>query len=567
MATIPHDPPMISHYFTLRALCDVLNAECRGALLRESYTQVKGEMAMTLDIPAVGTRTLVICVGSAPEAIFLRDGRSRAKRNSTDIFPGIFGSTVSGIAVDEYSRVVTITAGQVRVKVHLFAGAVSNVFLVDPTDTIIAALSNGRVLAGTRYGAGKAGREVVSPGDTDRLAAVIGGMGGESMGGPAEEAEGVHRGALKTAFPWLGDLYIRELLFRTGRAGPDFVRTVQERLKEMLRETGHPSPRHYRIDGFDGPLLSVIPLTHAESRGTVTYPDVNHAVRETFFLRRNRSEFLEERERLLATAVKDREKTARSLRQAKVRASDEAAPGIHRRTGSLILAHLNEIRKGQTEVELEGEDGSSPQRIRLDRSLTPAGNANLYFDRARKAEKAAEESARRVGELTARLEAIKEWIAGLEACSDTAGLRALVAAGKRRDPSTRVAVDTAGGERLPFRVFPIGEQFEAWVGKSSADNDLLTMKYAGPHDYWFHVRGASGSHVVLKRRSGARVAPPREVIREAARIAAYYSKMRKAGNVPVAYCERKYVKKPKKAPPGTVTLQREEIVFVTPGIP
>jgi len=37
--------------------------------------------------------------------------------------------------------------------------------------------------------------------------------------------------------------------------------------------------------------------------------------------------------------------------------------------------------------------------------------------------------------------------------------------------------------------------------------------------------------------------------------------------VPVAYCERKYVKKPKKAPPGTVTLQREEIVFVTPGIP
>jgi len=335
----------------------------------------------------------------------------------------------------------------------------------------------------------------------------------------------------------------------------------------MLRETAHPSPRSYMSEGFEGPLLSVIPLTHAESLGTVTFPDVNHAVRETFFLRRNRSEFVKERERLLAAAVKDREKTARSLRQAKIRAADDAAPGIHRRTGSLILAHINEIRKGQTEVELAGEDGAAPKKIRLDRSLTPAGNANLYFDRARKAEKAAEESARRVGKLTARLEVIGEWIAGIEACTDTAGLRAVVAAGKKQGPSTRVALDTAGGERLPFRVFPIGEQFEAWVGKSSADNDLLTMKHAGPHDFWFHVRGASGSHVVLKRRSGAKAAPPRDVIRAAARIAAYYSKMRRAGNVPVAYCERKYVKKPKKAPPGTVTLQREEIVFVTPGIP
>ncbi|HLB00882.1 MAG TPA: NFACT RNA binding domain-containing protein, partial [Bacteroidota bacterium] len=113
----------------------------------------------------------------------------------------------------------------------------------------------------------------------------------------------------------------------------------------------------------------------------------------------------------------------------------------------------------------------------------------------------------------------------------------------------------------------VGGHYEAWVGKSSAENDLLTTKHAGPHDFWFHVRGTSGSHVVLKGRPGGTSVPPKEVIHAAARIAAYYSKMRKSGNVPVAYCERKYVKKPKNAPPGTVTLQREEIVFVSPGIP
>ena len=105
-----------------------------------------------------------------------------------------------------------------------------------------------------------------------------------------------------------------------------------------------------------------------------------------------------------------------------------------------------------------------------------------------------------------------------------------------------------------------------WVGKSSANNDLLTTKYAKPNDLWFHARGASGSHTVLKI-SGRSEPPPKEAIRQAAGIAAYYSKMRNAANVPVAYCERKYVRKPKHVPEGTVHLEREEIIFVQPRLP
>jgi predicted ribosome quality control (RQC) complex YloA/Tae2 family protein len=37
--------------------------------------------------------------------------------------------------------------------------------------------------------------------------------------------------------------------------------------------------------------------------------------------------------------------------------------------------------------------------------------------------------------------------------------------------------------------------------------------------------------------------------------------------VPVAYCERKYVKKPKGASPGSVTLQHEKVVFAEPALP
>ena len=59
----------------------------------------------------------------------------------------------------------------------------------------------------------------------------------------------------------------------------------------------------------------------------------------------------------------------------------------------------------------------------------------------------------------------------------------------------------------------------------------------------------------------------RKAILQAAGIAAYYSKMKKASHVPVTMCEGKYVRKPKGAATGTVTVEREEVVYATPRLP
>jgi len=119
---------------------------------------------------------------------------------------------------------------------------------------------------------------------------------------------------------------------------------------------------------------------------------------------------------------------------------------------------------------------------------------------------------------------------------------------------------------VPFRTFTVAGGFLVWVGKSSENNDLLTMKYARPKDLWFHARGSSGSHVVLRMGTG-KGEPSRKAIDEAAGIAAFYSKMRNAKHVPVAMTLRKYVRKPKGAPPGTVSVERERLLFVEPRLP
>jgi predicted ribosome quality control (RQC) complex YloA/Tae2 family protein len=107
--------------------------------------------------------------------------------------------------------------------------------------------------------------------------------------------------------------------------------------------------------------------------------------------------------------------------------------------------------------------------------------------------------------------------------------------------------------------------FEALAGKTDADNDLLSLKIAKASDLWFHVHGLPGSHVILRHSEGER--PDHTLIRQTAAIAAWHSKARNAGNVPVKYTEAKHVGKPRGAKPGTVTIKREKTIKVRPALP
>jgi len=81
------------------------------------------------------------------------------------------------------------------------------------------------------------------------------------------------------------------------------------------------------------------------------------------------------------------------------------------------------------------------------------------------------------------------------------------------------------------------------VGKAAGDNDWLSIKIAQPRDWWFHVRSLPGSHTLLLARENT--APDRDTLHPAAKLAAYHSKARSAGIVPVSCTRAEYVTKPK----------------------
>jgi len=103
------------------------------------------------------------------------------------------------------------------------------------------------------------------------------------------------------------------------------------------------------------------------------------------------------------------------------------------------------------------------------------------------------------------------------------------------------------------------------AGRTDADNDRVSLALAQADDWWFHVRGMPGSHVLLKAEADRQ--PDKKTLKAAAAIAAYHSKARGGGTVAVSCTQAKNVSKPGGAKAGTVAIRKETVLMVRPGLP
>lgn len=116
---------------------------------------------------------------------------------------------------------------------------------------------------------------------------------------------------------------------------------------------------------------------------------------------------------------------------------------------------------------------------------------------------------------------------------------------------------------MKVKKFLSSSGLEIFVGMDDDSNDELSLKVARANDLWFHVNGAPGSHVVL-RCADLAAAPDKESVREAAALAAYFSRLRAGGNVSVHYCSAKFVSKPRGSKPGSVNIRQLKKITVKP---
>ncbi|HEY3168553.1 MAG TPA: NFACT RNA binding domain-containing protein [Candidatus Binatia bacterium] len=120
------------------------------------------------------------------------------------------------------------------------------------------------------------------------------------------------------------------------------------------------------------------------------------------------------------------------------------------------------------------------------------------------------------------------------------------------------------GSKPRIIVYELPGGWRVLVGATDADNDYLSIEVAQPDDWWFHVDKVPGSHVVLRAKPNDE--PSQETLRQAAAIAAYHSKARSAGIIPVHWTRARFVTKPGGAKAGTVSVKRGKVLKVRPDI-
>jgi predicted ribosome quality control (RQC) complex YloA/Tae2 family protein len=246
----------------------------------------------------------------------------------------------------------------------------------------------------------------------------------------------------------------------------------------------------------------------------------------------------------------------------------------YERAGNNLLAQLGLIERGAPSVtiaDLYDPEGAEVT-LTLDPKLGAHDNAEAYFTRARKARDAAEHATLRAearedelaqlrlleldmerGETPERIQERLEEIIGMERAKPDSA------------PSARKR------EERPFQGHKIRKTtvdgYELLYGENAEANDYLTTRVAAPTDLWMHVRSAPGAHGVL-RTNGKPDRVPDEVVRHAAAIIAARSgtSIKHATLVAVDVVEKRYVRKPRGAKPGMVTIERERVVDVSPSL-
>jgi len=571
---------MHASHHTLSLLTADLDRKLSGATIQNVFSQDRDELLVAF---ADRPDSLFISCSAQLPLLFLHESFARARRNSVNLLEAANDGRIERVNLHPSDRIVTIAlANGHLLEVHLF-GPRSNVLLLDRERIVIDAFKRARIVIGNRLEL----PPVVEIPTITRCVETLRAMQDPIPGHQDSAAASEHpvravgqvgssditlQAALKSVSSVVPPTVLRELLHRAGLS-PDM------RLREMTAdrwpslsvaasnvEQEFLTPRFLLVSGPGGlPLrFSTIRLMHALDAAEVEFPDIHMALREFSVRKRSMEAFQEEQHRLrdlLRRRIEKAERTCEAIRT-DVGETDRAA--TYRRYGSLLMAHLATISKGATLWTWTGE--GTPCDIPLQPSLTPVQNAQRYFEKAKSAERSRMMTGDRLRVYGAVLSQARSLLSEVESITSRGELRAFM---KEKGDALRAlgALESEQDqERAPFRIFTVHGGFEVWAGKSSANNDDLTLHHARPEDLWFHARGSSGSHVILKISSAAGE-PGKRARQEAAGIAAYYSKMRNAKIVPVAMTRRKYVHKPKGAPPGTVVIAREEVLMATPGLP
>lgn len=522
---------MHNNYYFLRQLAPVLDKKLVGKYLIEAFSQEKDELILVLD-DHTGDDFLdpfFIRMSMRPEfaCLFFPDRFERARKNSVNLFPDAVGKRVKKVFVFENERALGFAFENDCTFVFKPFGNRSNGLLFD---------RNGHIKDIFQ-------RRLKSDYDLllDQLSRPI------RQDYEAFEQAGFQWEPLFPTFGKIVKKYLKEQLEGITEPGTIWAQ-VEDVLHQLNAGEFYLSVQDYEL------CLSLIRLEASDKKLTDPIEALN-----AFYTGISRVSYLEkEKAEAIRFIRKTMDKTQNYLSHSYNRLELLLNGSRNEEIGNIIMANLHQIQEHATEATLFDFYRDQEIVIKLKKGVTPQKVAESYY---RKGKNEQIEISTLEQNIVRREEELKACAAHQEAVEKMERVKDL------RDYLRQNGLSGQSKTPDPIDLFTTFEinGFTVLVGKNAKNNDLLTKQYARKDDLWLHARDVSGSHVVIRHQAGKKI--PAGVIEKAAEMAAWYSKRRTDSLCPVIVTPKKYVRKAKGLPEGSVLIEREEVIMVKPSPP
>ncbi|MBL3731040.1 NFACT family protein [Lysinibacillus sp. HST-98] len=307
--------------------------------------------------------------------------------------------------------------------------------------------------------------------------------------------------------------------------------------------------------------FSPIELTHLHDGDITIYPNVHELLDRVFFARAERDRVKQQAgdlERWLQNEIDKLALKTKKLTKDYERASKLDQFQLY---GELLMANIYAFEKGVKEVTVTNYYSETGEEITIPVSerKTPIENAQSYYTKYTKAKNALVMVQEQLEKTTDEISYF-EMLAQQVQQASPGDIEEI-----REELAEQGYLKLRHAKKKKKQAKPEPERYVSStgviisVGKNNKQNDMLTFKLAKRTDIWLHTKDIPGSHVVIHSSE-----PDETTLREAATLAAYFSKARESSSVPVDYTEIKQVKKPNGAKPGFVIYFEQKTLYIDP---
>lgn len=364
---------------------------------------------------------------------------------------------------------------------------------------------------------------------------------------------------LVSHFSGISPLVAKEAVYRAGLANSSTLPPAFSGLiKEIANQEYVPNIRQ---DGSKEVfyMLSLKHLTGKEK----TFASLSEMLDRFYFGKAERDRVKQKGQDIERFITNEIEKNAKKIGKLERTLKETERGEQYQLFGELLTANLYQMKKGMKEIEVVNyyNEDQGTVVIPLNPLKNPSDNAQKYFSKYQKSKNA-------VVVVQEQIEKAQLELAYFEALHQQ-----LQSASPKDIEEIREELQEEGyirqkkkkGMKKPANAKPQLETYYStdgdliFVGKNNKQNDYLTNKFARRDEIWLHTKDIPGSHVVIRNES-----PSEKTIKEAAVLAAFFSKAKQSSSVPVDFTQVRHVKKPNGSKPGFVIYEQQQTVYITP---